>query len=87
MRENTGEKYNSLQQTPEVISKPGYVFACDIQVIHPNEVIGGRHEDTIIFTEKGYLNLVDGFPRTVEEIEKLMEKDGIIQVLKKNRVY
>lgn len=72
---------------PDEILKPGYVFACDIQVIHPDEEIGVRLEDTIIITENGYLNLGDGLPRTIEEIEKLMEKDGIIQVLKKNKVY
>jgi hypothetical protein len=28
-----------------------------------------------------------GLPRTLEEIEELMKKEGIIQVLKKNGVY
>lgn len=72
---------------PDEVLKPGYVFACDIQVIHPEEEIGIRLEDTIVITETGYLNLGEGLPRTVEEIEELMKKDGVIQVLKKKQVY
>lgn len=72
---------------PDEVLKPGYVFACDIQIIHPEEEIGIRLEDTIVITEVGYLNLGEGIPRTIEEIEELMKKDGIIQVLKKNKVY
>ena len=72
---------------PDEVLKPGYVFACDVQVIHPDEEIGIRLEDTIVITEVGYLNLGEGLPRTIEEIEELMKKDGIIQVLKKNKVY
>jgi len=56
-------------------------------VIHPEEQIGIRLEDNIVITENGYINLGEGLPRTVEEIEELMKKDGIIQVLKKNKVY
>jgi Xaa-Pro aminopeptidase len=72
---------------PDEVLKPGYVFSCDIQVIHPDEEIGVRLEDNIVIAENGYINLGDGLPRTVEEIEELMKKEGIIQVLKKNKVY
>ncbi|MGB9864149.1 MAG: aminopeptidase P N-terminal domain-containing protein [Candidatus Saccharicenans sp.] len=72
---------------PDEVLKPGYVFSCDIQVMHPDEEIGVRLEDNIVITESGYLNLGEGLPRTVEEIEELMKKEGIIQVLKKNKVY
>lgn len=72
---------------PDEVLKPGFVFACDIQVIHPDEEIGIRLEDTIVITEEGYINLGEGLPRTVEEVEELMKKEGIIQVLKKNKVY
>ncbi|MFQ6070782.1 MAG: aminopeptidase P N-terminal domain-containing protein [Candidatus Aminicenantales bacterium] len=72
---------------PEEVLKPGFVFACDIQVIHPEEEIGIRLEDTIVITEDGFINLGQGLPRTVEEIEQLMKKEGIIQVLKKNKIY
>jgi len=72
---------------PNEVLKPGYVFSCDIQVIHPEEQIGIRLEDNIVITENGYINLGEGLPRTIEEIEELMKKDGVIQVLKKNKVY
>jgi Xaa-Pro aminopeptidase len=60
---------------------PGFVFACDIQLFRVEEEIGIRLEDTIAITETGYENLSLGVPRTVAEIEVLMKKDGILQVL------
>jgi len=72
---------------PDEVLKPGFVFACDIQVIHPEEEIGIRLEDTIVITKDGYINLGQGLPRTIDEIEELMREDGIIQVLKKNNLY
>ncbi|MBD3412801.1 MAG: M24 family metallopeptidase [Candidatus Aminicenantes bacterium] len=72
---------------PGEILKPGFVFACDIQVIHPEEEIGIRLEDTIAITETGYINLAEGLPRTVEEVQELMDQPGIIQILKKNEAY
>ncbi len=72
---------------PDEVLKPGFVFACDIQVILPEEEIGIRLEDTIAITEDGYINLSAGLPRTIAEIESLMKKDGIIQILKKQRLY
>jgi Xaa-Pro aminopeptidase len=70
---------------PNHVLSPGFVFACDIQVIHPEEEIGIRLEDTIAITEKGYINLSEGLPRTIEEIEAFMRKEGILQVLEKSR--
>lgn len=67
--------------------KPGFVFACDIQIIYPEEEVGIRLEDTIAITEDGYVNLSEGLPRTVAEIEALMKTDGIIQSLKKSGLY
>ncbi len=72
---------------PDEVLKPGFVFACDIQVILPEEEIGIRLEDTIAITEDGYINLSAGLPRTVAEIEALMKQDGIIQILKKQDLY
>jgi len=62
---------------------PGFVFACDIQLFRIKEEIGIRLEDTIAITEGGYENLSAGVPRTVREVETLMESDGILQTLKK----
>jgi len=69
------------------ILQPGFVFACDIQIIYPEEDLGVRIEDTIAITEDGCINLSAGLPRTVEEVETLMKTDGIIQILKKKGQY
>jgi Xaa-Pro aminopeptidase len=65
------------------VLKPGYVFACDIQLFRIEEQIGIRIEDTIAITDKGYEALSQGVPRTVAEIEALKKSDGILQTLKK----
>jgi Xaa-Pro aminopeptidase len=46
-----------------------------------------RVEDTILITETGCENLTAGIPRSVKDIEALMKKDGIPQVLKKAGLY
>lgn len=66
---------------PDEVLAPGFVFACDIQLFRIEEEIGIRIEDTIAITEDGYENLSLGAPRTVAEIEVLMKRDGILQVL------
>jgi Xaa-Pro aminopeptidase len=67
---------------PDEVLTPGFVFACDIQLFSLKEEIGIRIEDTIAITETGYENLSPGVPRTVAEIEALMKKEGILQILK-----
>jgi Xaa-Pro aminopeptidase len=67
---------------PDEVLAPGFVFACDIQLFAIDEEIGIRIEDTIAITADGYENLSLGVPRTVAEIEALMKKDGVLQVLK-----
>jgi len=65
------------------VLKPGFVFACDIQLFRRDEQIGIRIEDTVAITETGHEVLSLGVPRTVAEIEALMKKDGILQTLGK----
>lgn len=67
--------------------KPGIVFACDIYGVFPDEDLGVRIEDTVLITKDGCENLTAGLPRKIEDIEALMKKKGIIQVLKEKKLY
>ena len=67
----------------EEVLKPGFVFACDIQLFRRDEEIGIRIEDTVAITDTGHEVLSLGVPRTVAEIEALMKKDGVLQILGK----
>ncbi len=69
------------------VLKPGMVFANEPLVIYPEENLGVRVENTILITESGCENLTAGIPREVQEIEELMKKPGIPQVLKQARLY
>jgi len=71
---------------PQVL-KPGMVFANEPMVIYAAENLGVRVEDTVLITETGCENLTAGIPRTVKDIEELMKKPGITQVLKKAGLY
>ncbi len=71
---------------PRVL-QPGMVFANEPLIVYPEENLGVRVEDTILITEDGCENLTEGIPRTVKEIQKLMKKKGIIQVLEKAGLY
>ena len=55
--------------------------------VFPEENLGVRVEDTILITEDGCENLTAGIPREIAEIEALMKKPGIVQVLKKAGLY
>jgi Xaa-Pro aminopeptidase len=76
----THDVMGSFAGADEVLA-PGFVFACDIQLFSLDEEVGIRIEDTIAITENGYENLSPGVPRTVAEIEALMKKPGVLQIL------
>jgi Xaa-Pro aminopeptidase len=78
----THDVMGSFGGADEVL-QPGFVFACDIQLFRLDEQIGIRIEDTVAITDTGYEVLSVGVPRTVAEIEALMKKDGMLQILKK----
>ena len=59
---------------PEEPLQPGFVFACDINWPYPDKETGIRLEDVVAITENGSENLSDGLPRTVEEIEAIMNE-------------
>ncbi len=71
---------------PQVL-KPGMVFANEPYMFWPNENLGVRVEDTVLITDAGCEVLTAGIPRTVKDIETLMKKEGIAQVLKKANLY
>ena len=59
---------------PDEVLRPGFVFACDINLPYPDQEMGIRLEDTIVITENGYENLSHGIPRSLAEVEALMKK-------------
>jgi hypothetical protein len=63
--------------------KPGMVFANEPMIIYPKKNLGVRVEDTVLITDAGCEILTAGIAREVKDIEDLMRKDGIPQVLKK----
>jgi Xaa-Pro aminopeptidase len=81
-----GMAVHDVGGAPAVL-KPGMVFANEPLVIYPEENLGVRVEDTILITETGCEILTTGIPREVRDIEELMKKPGIPQVLKKSGLY
>lgn len=59
---------------PDEVLRPGFVFACDINLPYPDQEMGIRLEDTVVITENGYENLSHGIPRSLAEVEALMKK-------------
>lgn len=61
-----GDKYRKFE--------PGMVFTCEPGIYIRDESIGVRIENDILITRKGPVDLTEGIPREVEEIEELMNK-------------
>ena len=56
----------------DAIIQPGLVFCVDIGIYHEEWGIGFRLEDNCLITEDGCRNLSKDIPRTVEDIEAVM---------------
>ena len=58
---------------------PGMVFSVDPQFHLPDENLYYRVEDTIVITEDGLENLTAAAPLELDDVEALMQQDGMIQ--------
>ncbi len=81
-----GKAVHDVGVMPDTL-RAGMVIANEPFAVFPEENLGVRVEDTILITETGCENLTPGLPRTVEEIETLMQVPGVVQVLKKANLY
>jgi len=59
--------------------KPGQVFTIDPQLRAPEENLYMRVEDTVLVTEDGVEILTRLAPAELDEIEKLIGTEGIVQ--------
>jgi Xaa-Pro aminopeptidase len=59
--------------------QPGIVFALDPQLWVPSEKLYIRVEDTVVVTENGAENLTPNCPHQLDDVERLMNEQGLIQ--------
>jgi Xaa-Pro aminopeptidase len=59
--------------------KPGQVFSVDPQLRVPEENLYLRYEDTVVVTEEGVENFTDFLPMELDDIEELVQEEGIVQ--------
>lgn len=66
-----GYDVHDVVRTPKII-EPGMVFCIDVGIYHEEWGIGFRLEDNCLVTKNGCENLSGDIPRTVEDIEAVM---------------
>lgn len=66
-----GFDVHDVVETPEFIA-PGMVFCIDVGIYHEEWGIGFRLEDNCLVTEDGCENLSAGIPRTIADLEAVM---------------
>jgi Xaa-Pro aminopeptidase len=59
--------------------KPGQVFSVDPQLRVPEENLYLRYEDTVVVTETGVENFTDFLPMELDDIEKVVLDEGVVQ--------
>ncbi|MCP5117536.1 MAG: aminopeptidase P family protein [bacterium] len=60
--------------------KAGTVFSVDPMLWVPEEKLYVRMEDVVVVTETGVENFTDFLPARLEEIEELIQEEGIVQL-------
>jgi len=60
--------------------EPGMVFAPDPQMIIPEERLYVRVEDTVVVTEDGIENFTADAPLELDDVEALMQENGLLQM-------
>ncbi len=60
--------------------RPGIAFALDPQLWVPDERLYIRVEDTVVVTERGVENLTRDCPHNLDDVERLMSEQGLIQL-------
>jgi len=61
--------------------KPGQVFSVDPQLRVPEENLYFRYEDTVVVTESGVENFTDFLPSELDDLERLVGEEGVVQKL------
>ena len=59
--------------------QPGHVFSVDPQMWVPEENLYIRYEDVVVVTENGVENFTDFLPSELNDIERMVRGDGIVQ--------
>jgi Xaa-Pro aminopeptidase len=59
--------------------RPGDVFSIDPMLWVPEENLYVRMEDVVVVTEDGVENFTDFLPSELDDIEKLMKEEGVLQ--------
>jgi Xaa-Pro aminopeptidase len=59
--------------------EPGVVFSVDPQLRVPEESLYIRYEDVVAVTEKGVENFTDFLPSALDDIERVVHGEGIVQ--------
>jgi Xaa-Pro aminopeptidase len=61
------------------VLEPGHVFSVDPQLSVPEENLYLRYEDVVVVTDKGYEDFTEFLPSELDDIEKRVRGDGIVQ--------
>lgn len=59
--------------------RPGHVFSVDPQLRVPEENLYIRYEDVVVVTETGVENFTSFLPSALEDIERAMQGEGLLQ--------